>query len=248
VPAFAASADFAIDKPAHTPCPNLLADHRCGIHHRLRAEGFGGCVVFDCFGAGQQVVEVTFGGRPPDAASSAAVGEAFGVMRQLHEMLFHLVEAAALAPRDPLASEVADLREHVDGLTHLDAAALTALDPAAERGRVGAVLGRVSAEVRREHPGPDHTGADLVGARLRDLRGAALRGALLLGADLRGADLHHADLLGADLRGADLRGARLATALFLTGPQLEAARGDAATTVPASLPRPTHWTRGPARR
>ena len=48
-------------------------------------------------------------------------------------------------------------------------------------------------------------------------------------------------MLGADLRGADVRGARLAGALLLTNPQLAAARGDAATTVPAHLARPPHW-------
>src|SRR6188768_3666781 len=62
-PAFAASADFAIDKPAGSPCPNLQADFRCGIHAELRERGFPGCEVFDCFGAGQQLTQVTFGGR-----------------------------------------------------------------------------------------------------------------------------------------------------------------------------------------
>jgi len=74
-----------------------------------------------------------------------------------------------------------------------------------------------------------------------DLRRASLRGALLLGADLRGADLRLADLLGADLRGADLRGADLSTSLFLTPMQAAAARGDAATRLPARVPRPAHW-------
>ena len=63
-PAFAASADFAIDKPAGTPCPNLRDDFRCGIHAAAAASaGFPGCEVFDCFGAGQQLTQVTFGGR-----------------------------------------------------------------------------------------------------------------------------------------------------------------------------------------
>ena len=64
-------------------------------------------------------------------------------------------------------------------------------------------------------------GADLRGL---DLRTADLNGALLIGVDLRDADLRHADLLGADLRDADLRGSRLDAALFLTRPQLAAAR------------------------
>ena len=75
-----------------------------------------------------------------------------------------------------------------------------------------------------------------------DLSGANLRGALLIGADLSHADLRLADLTGADLRAADLRGASLAETLFLTQPQLDAARGDAGTTVPPSLIRPAHWS------
>ena len=60
---FARSADFAVDKPAGTPCTNLQEDFRCGIHGALRERGFAGCTVFDCFGAGQKVSQVTFGGQ-----------------------------------------------------------------------------------------------------------------------------------------------------------------------------------------
>ena len=35
-PAFAASADFALDKPAGRACPHLQGDSRCGIHADLR--------------------------------------------------------------------------------------------------------------------------------------------------------------------------------------------------------------------
>ncbi|WP_435798157.1 pentapeptide repeat-containing protein [Streptomyces decoyicus] len=50
-----------------------------------------------------------------------------------------------------------------------------------------------------------------------------------------------ADLIGADLRDADLGGADLTGALFLTQAQLNAAKGDAATRLPAALSRPAHW-------
>lgn len=39
VPAFAASADLAIDKPAGQAGHNLQQDFRCGIHTRLRPSG-----------------------------------------------------------------------------------------------------------------------------------------------------------------------------------------------------------------
>lgn len=104
---------------------------------------------------------------------------------------------------------------------------------------------------RSAGPGPvdragavDWAGADRIGARLGGaaLRGANLRGTYLIAADLRGADLRDADLTGADLRDADLRGADLSTALFLTPPQLAAARGDRTTRIPVHLPRPVHWS------
>ena len=56
---FARSADFAVDKPPATPCSNLAADFSCTIHDRLRVRGFAGCTVFDCFGAGQRLSQVT---------------------------------------------------------------------------------------------------------------------------------------------------------------------------------------------
>jgi uncharacterized protein YjbI with pentapeptide repeats len=54
-------------------------------------------------------------------------------------------------------------------------------------------------------------------------------------------DLGTADLLGADLRAADVRGADLSRVLFLTRPQVEAARGDAATRLPVAVSAPTRW-------
>jgi len=73
------------------------------------------------------------------------------------------------------------------------------------------------------------------------LCGADLRGTYLIAADLRGCDLSGVDLLGADLRDARLEGADLSKALFLTQMQVNAAKGDAATDLPALLTRPEHW-------
>jgi hypothetical protein len=246
-PAFAASADFAIDKPAGTPCPNLQDDFRCGIHDRLRASGFPGCTVFDCFGAGQRITQETFGGatwrRSPGVARKQFA--VLPVMRQLHEILWHLTEAAGLPAAASLLAEVTAARERTERLAAGSADQLTALDVGAFRGEVGELLQRVSELVRtgvpnraRNRRGADLMGKDLRGARLR---GASLRGAHLIGADLRGADLRSADLLGADLRAADVRGTDLRTCLFLTQPQVEAAVGDGGTTIPGVLTRPAHW-------
>ncbi|WBB81024.1 pentapeptide repeat-containing protein [Micromonospora sp. WMMD882] len=247
-PAFAASADFALDKPAGTPCPHLGVDHRCGIHDRLRGSGFAGCAVFDCFGAGQQVAQVTFGGRdwrvhPELVEPMTAV---FPVVRSLCELLWHVTVARALRPGAPLDDELDAARDTLAALTGQEPDALRALDVDALRRQVNPVLSAASERLRSRtgRPGPDRRGAGLIGADLRrdDLRAANLRGAYLIGADLRGADLRLADVTGADLRGADLRGADLTGCLFLTRAQLDAARGDRSTRVPAELGRPTHWT------
>ncbi len=248
LPAFAASADFAVDKPAGHPCRHLsgldVGDARCGIHADLRQRGFPGCTVFDCFGAGQRLVRVAAVERP---AADPGVAAAFPVLRRLHELLWYLTEAAALPVPADLRAEVATARADAERLAAGGPAELADVDTAAVRARAGELLGRVSAAVRPG--GRDRRGADLVGADLRrtDLRRASLRGAYLIGADLRGADLTATDLLGADLRAADVRGADLSGALFLTRPQVAAARGDGATRLPAALERPDHWATAPVR-
>jgi hypothetical protein len=242
-PAFAASSDFAIDKPAGKACPNLGDDFRCGIHAQLRERGFPGCTVFDCFGAGQRITQETFGGRswretPEIVAAQFAV---LPVMRQLHETLWYLAEAEQLTA-GPVRDEIRAARQSTNRLAAGSADELTALDVGGHRRGVGELLGRVSEQVRTP-PGPDLRNADLMGAdlRRRRLRNASLRGAYLIGADLRGVDLGTADLLGADLRAADLRGADLGRCLFLTQPQVEAAGGDVHTVIPGAVRRPAHW-------
>jgi uncharacterized protein YjbI with pentapeptide repeats len=262
--AFSASADFAITKPAGQPCPNLRAGFRCSIHDRLRNQGFAGCAAYDCFGAGQHVAQVTYGGRdwrrsPQLAGQMFAV---FRIMRQLHELLWHLNEALALRPASPLHDDLSRALAETERLRNLGADVLAELDLSAHRRDVTTLLRRASQLARvgiRAQPagrpgtgirtaGADLAGADLIGKDLRgaDLRGVSLRASRLAGADLRGADLRTADLTGADLRGARLAGADLTGSIFLTQSQLDAATGDRDTRLPPPLIAPAHWCEGSA--
>ncbi|MGW7052392.1 pentapeptide repeat-containing protein [Streptomyces sp. NPDC054887] len=266
--AFTASADFAVDKDAGDPCHNLRPDFRCGVHARLRSEGFQGCTVYDCFGAGQRISQVTYAGqdwrRAPDTAREMFA--LLPVVRQLHELLQYLTEALALEPARPLHEDLRGAVTRIDSLAQGTPDEILALDVAAHRQEVNVLLLRTSELVRagatRAADGPagngrnggrksgrrggakkNRRGADLIGANLRgaDLHGADLRGAYLIGADLKGADLRVADLIGADLRDADLSGADLTGSFFLTQSQLNAAKGDAGTRLPPGLARPSHW-------
>jgi uncharacterized protein YjbI with pentapeptide repeats len=228
-PAFAKSSDFAIDKPAGTACLNLRPDFRCGIHEHLTERGFKGCTTFDCFGAGQHVTQVTFGGRNWRAEPAVArqMFASLPVVRQLHELAWHLTEALKLTAARRLHGELRAALDETEQLAAGTPDELLAIDLDTYRKRVNHILLRAS-ELARAGAGrrPDHRGANLIGRKLRgaDLRDASLRGALLIGADLRDADLRGADFTGADLRGADLRGADLTGALFLTESQLKSAR------------------------
>ncbi len=257
---FSASVDFAIDKDAGEPCTHLRPDFRCGIHTHLRDKGFRGCTVYDCFGAGQQVAQVTFGGRdwrqaPETARTMFAV---FPVMRQLHELLWYLTEALTLEPERALLAELTSAFGAIDALTRGTPEHLLVLDVAAHRSSVNDLLLRTSerARSRSKRPaltpgrrkatknvGKEHRGADLIGANLRkaNLYAANLRGAYLIGADLRDSDLRMADVIGADLRDAELSGADLTGCIFLLQSQLNAAMGSGATQLSPNLSHPSHW-------
>jgi hypothetical protein len=254
------SADFAIDKPAGTPCPNLGDDFGCGIHARLRESGFPGCVAYDCLGAGQRVTAAVRSAHDgatwrDDPAAARDAFAALPVVAQLHELLWYLAEVLSLPAGAPVHDDARRALARTAPLADLAPAALLALDVGAVRRDVGPLVDRASALVRdaARRAAPRATsryrasgaavrrrlrpGADLVGADLRglDLTGSDLRGALLLGADMRGSRLDAVDLLGADLRGADARGADLSRALFLTPAQAGAVRRDERTTLPAAL-------------
>jgi uncharacterized protein YjbI with pentapeptide repeats len=252
---FAASADFAYDKDAGKPCHNLQSDYRCGVHINLRELGYKGCTVFDCFGAGQQVSQVTFKGNDwrHNQDSAKDMFEVFPIMRQLNEMLWYLTESLTLKAASTIHEDINRILHETERLIQLEYNDLLKLDIVAHRAEVNKLLLRTSELVRTEairqlqNSKKRHkvTGRsiDFIGANLKNanLGGANLRGAYLIAADLRGADLRFADLIGADLRDADLRGADLTGCIFLTQAQINSAIGDSHTKIPSKLIRPSHW-------
>ncbi|MDZ5607958.1 pentapeptide repeat-containing protein [Bacillus pseudomycoides] len=253
---FAASADFAVNKDAGKPCSNLQSDFRCSIHKNLRQKGFKGCTVFECFGAGQKVSQVTFEGVDwrKDSKHAKTMYAVFPIMHQLHEMLWYLNEALSLKATRIIHREIWDAIEETERLSELSPDLLIDLNVPSHRAYVNELLLKTSelvwTESRHKYKSSkknkriNHRGANLMGAKLRraDLTGANLRGAYLIAADLRDADLRSADLIGADLRYADLIGANLTDSIYLTQVQINAARGDANTKLPSLLSRPAHWS------
>lgn len=169
-------------------------------------------------------------------------------------MLWYLAEAQSRTFDPDLSVRAGQLRKTIEHAVSGELSALFALDLQQLHSEVRALLIEVSEEVRASYfaAGDDHlgselkAGADLMGRNLRSRRlcGADLRGAYLIAADLRDADLAGVDLLGADLRDARLEGADFSKALFLTQPQLNAARGSRTALLPLDLTMPSHWQNG----
>jgi hypothetical protein len=179
---------------------------------------------------------------------------AFKTTRQLHEMLWYLAEAQSRTFDPDSSARAGQLRKTIEHTVSGELPALLSFDLQELHSKVRAILIEVSEEVRASYfaAGDDHlaselrAGADLMGRNLRSrqLYGADLRGSYLIAADLRDSDLAGVDLLGADLRDARLEGADLSKALYVTQPQLNAARGSLATLLPPDLTMPSHWENG----
>ena len=248
-----ASSDFAINKNAGTPCPNLNDDFRCKIHQNLREKGFKGCTVFDCLGAGQKVSQNIFNGQNwrehPEIAEK--MFSVFPVMEQLYEMIAFISEALTYEVSSSLQEKLNQQLKKLQNLTDMDADSLLSLDLVMCRFPVNELLLETSEYIRSElsskvfaiKKGKKCSGADWIGKNLsgKDLRTTDLRGAYLIATDLQNTDLRGVDFIGADLRDANLSGANLSTSLFLTQMQINSAKGNEKTILPSHLQRPYHW-------
>jgi uncharacterized protein YjbI with pentapeptide repeats len=252
---FSASEGFPTNKEAGKPCLNLKSDFTCKIHKNLRKKGLKGCTAYDCFGAGQKVAQVTYVGQDWQKAPEVAeeMFEVFLIMRQLHEMLWYLTQAANVQTEEKVKTKLNSLISEMNNITQSTPEVIIKLDVEAYRDKVNYLLKQTSEAVRNKvlkgqksslkHKKTIAGRADFFGANLKkiSLRGADLRGAFLIAANLSENDLTGADLIGADLRDADLSGTNLENAIFVTQAQINTAKGNASTKLPKGITRPMHW-------
>lgn len=78
---------FVADKAAGDACPNLGADHCCAIHDHLQAEGYAGCIAYDCLGAGQLVTAMFRGlSWRSSPAMARQMFRAFALVRDIQQL------------------------------------------------------------------------------------------------------------------------------------------------------------------
>lgn len=248
------SEDFPINKPAGQPCVHLADSYACTIHSELREQGFKGCTVYDCLGAGQFVSQVTFGGESwrEQINNGMLMFTVLPIMTQVHELLFYISD---MLDRSIPKREAHPLRRLLDELLifrELPPEQMTGMALMTFRQQARPLFVRLSEDIRSEGlkwigltltSRHEQDRADLIGKNLtrHDVRGTCYRGALLIGANLRGQDLSYVDFMGADVRGLDVRAAVLTESLFLTQMQVNSMNGDRHTILAPAYTRPSHW-------
>ena len=130
--AFDRSPLFGFDKPAGQPCRRLTPGGRCSIHAERQARGFGGCVAYDCLGAGQHVTQGLFGGRSwqADPGLLEPMMRAFAAVKAAREFIPVLREAGALPLPAPARRRLGILAQGLDdaAVTPTSPAAMSALE------------------------------------------------------------------------------------------------------------------------
>lgn len=139
---FDRSPSFSFDKAADVPCHHLQPTHRCAIHTRLAEAGHTGCAHYDCYGAGQRVVQELYRGRSwrSDARLARDMFGAFRRLRDVHELRLLLHEAESLPLDAQQAARRTQLLCVLEPAAGFSAQTLSMLDVAALHRAVHAFL------------------------------------------------------------------------------------------------------------
>ena len=106
---------FAAVKEAGEPCPKLAANGLCTIYEKREEEGFSGCIKYECFGAGQHVVQSLFSGRDwrDDPALLGPLVSTFLAMRPVSDLAYLVELAMEAVETDQDTATLLEMREEL---------------------------------------------------------------------------------------------------------------------------------------
>lgn len=244
---------FPTDKTAGVPCPNLNGNFQCRIHRELPHRGMKGCLAYDCGGSGQLVTALyqgkTWSSHPHLARE---MFEVFISVHQLWQASWYLTETLTLLPARPLWAQACEYQRQLDTVMQSRPAEILQFEPDELMKNVVLLLKQVGVLVSRQTTPAMQTQKkaknisrkkEFMGYHFKqsDLSGHDFSSSLLIAANLESCCLSGCNFLGADLRDAALSGADLSESIYLTQGQLNAARGNRRTRIPAHLNRPRTW-------
>lgn len=236
---------FPEDKTAGRPCVHLLEDFRCNIHSDLRNKNMKGCIGYDCFGAGQKVTKVIYGGATWQSApeKSKQIFNVFLRVFHLHQILWFLVESRTLLPAKQLWNKIEELIETGRTLCSGSPEIIMEFKLEDYKVQVDEILKQVSKLVKMNFKNKEKKNKDYFGKCFcgRNMDGLDLSMTLLIAADFSKCSFSGTDFLGSDTRDTNFEDADLREAIFLTQAQINAARGNVGTLLPPQLTRPVSW-------
>lgn len=240
---------FPADKAAGVPCRNLMPDFRCKVHTTLEKHKLKGCIAYDCLGSGQKVTRNIYKGLNWKEVSEAAkqIYEVFLIVHELHQMLWYLAETSMIRCAGNLRDEINVLIGENKKMTNLEPEEIIAINISIYKENVNQVLKDTSELVQLEVNGKiskKHE-TDFFGKNLKNvnLKGKDFSMSLIIAADLEGCNLYGANFLGADIRDTNIIGADLSQSIYLTQMQVNSAKGNRTTKLPARLSYPNNWGR-----
>ncbi|MBW7572769.1 pentapeptide repeat-containing protein [Caproiciproducens faecalis] len=233
---------FPADKGSGTPCKYLMPDFRCKIHSELKSRKMSGCLAYECLGAGQKTTQMYCPDHDWKAnpAQAENIFQTFTIVFHLHQILWYLIEAFSLTSDEKTAAAIESLI--TENLQMTQQPSLLNLDIAGHKLKVNnilkTVIGMISAECPASSQGTDFLGKNFKKANL-DRRDFSM--SLLIAANLEGCSLDRTVFLGADLRDANIKNTDLSKCVFLTQMQINSAKGNSSTRLPAGLHHPAAW-------
>lgn len=141
---------FSASKDAGQPCLNLDDCGACKIYEEREAKGFSACLKFECFGAGQRVVQHAFDGHDwrDDPALLAPMLECFVSAKKACELLILLSYAKRAGPAEGQNALLEPMAQELEAIS-------LSRHAASHTARLGELEGALHALLRKVGPPQD---------------------------------------------------------------------------------------------
>lgn len=235
---------FPEDKCAGVACSHLQSDTMCDVHAALAVKGYRGCIGYDCFGAGQYVTQHLYHGtlsfeKPRQREELYAV---FLLVYQLFQIRYFLEETLCISIVQQYHSQAIHLLCEAEEICAGSRKRLLQFDIDDYHTRVSTILKKASRQLT------DYLNSLPITKPLlnktwhhHDFRGCDLSMSLLIQTTFDTCLFAGTNVLGADTRDCQFLNCDLRDAVFLTQSQLNHAKGDHRTRLPAHLQYPPTW-------
>lgn len=235
---------FPKNKEAGTPCHHLQETYQCNIHATLKQRGLKGCMSYDCFGAGQYITQRLY--TKPDWKSimrnnAEQIFQSYSTILHIQQTLWYLNECSRLCLSGAEHQSIHALCQEGTLLKEQSIETLATLNLQPFTHKANTFLKNVChmyATQKSTNKSKNYLGKDL---SKQQLQGYDFSMSLLIGANLEDAELYGAMFLGTDMRDTNICNTDLRHCLFLTQIQMNAAKGNDKTLLPAHISRPTTW-------